>query len=115
MGSFIVGLDSDDLDIFKEIEEFILENHLFDAHITILTPGPGSALRERLQSEGRLLSTPWSNYTGWDVNFVHPRLSKEQIEDGVRSIYEAINSEAALERRYRFYKEIQRRARTRTA
>lgn len=106
MGAFIVGLDTDGPDVFERTAEFILDNRLYDAQVSILTPFPGTRLRCRLEREGRLLPTPWSNYTVFDVNFVHPRLSREELEDGLLSIYLRINSGDAYLRKLEHFRTI---------
>ncbi len=108
MGAFIVGLDNDDLSIFERLEDFIIDNHLLDANVTILSPVPGTRLWERLKNEKRILPGPWENYTGWDVNIIHPRLTKEQLEQGVLRVYERISSDEVRSRKFAFFKEMRR-------
>jgi radical SAM superfamily enzyme YgiQ (UPF0313 family) len=76
---FIVGLDSDDPSIFDRLIEFIEANRLFSIQVTILTPLPGTRLRERLEKEGRALDTPWINYTGFGVNYVPRGLTPREL------------------------------------
>jgi radical SAM superfamily enzyme YgiQ (UPF0313 family) len=106
MGAFIVGLDADGPEVFERTAEFILENRLYDAQVSILTPFPGTRLRRRLEREGRLLPTPWSNYTVFDVNFVHPRLSREELEEGLLAVYRRINSADAYLRKLEHFRTI---------
>jgi radical SAM superfamily enzyme YgiQ (UPF0313 family) len=106
MGAFIVGLDTDGPEVFDNTADFILDNRLYDAQISILTPFPGTRLRRRLELEGRLLNTPWSNYTVFDVNFVHPRLSREELEEGLVALYQRINSADAYTRKIEHFRTI---------
>lgn len=106
MGAFIVGLDTDGPEIFDRTAEFILDNRLYDAQVSILTPFPGTRLRRRLEREGRLLPTPWSNYTVFDVNFIHPRLSREELEDGLLALYRRVNSADAYVRKLEHFRTI---------
>ena len=108
-GAFMVGFDQDDDTVFARTTDFILENNLYGAVATILTPLPGTRLRERLANEGRILPTSWDNYTGHDVNFVHPVLSKKQLEDGLCEIYERVNTEDVYLKRMEHFKAIHRR------
>lgn len=92
MGAFIVGFDHDDKSVFKETCNFIIDNHLYGAQIAILTPLPGTKLRERLELEGRILSNDWSNYTVFDVNFIPKKMSKRELQDGILTMYKTIYS-----------------------
>jgi radical SAM superfamily enzyme YgiQ (UPF0313 family) len=107
MGSFILGLENDNESVFQNVTDFIIENNLYEANISILTPLPGTRLRERLLSENRVLKTSWDNYTLYDVNFVHPVLTKEQLEDGLVKIYREIHSDEVYEKKLEYFKQIQ--------
>ena len=54
-GYFIVGLDGDTMETFDELFEFIHRTRVNLPVINILLPAPGTAVFERLDSEGRLL------------------------------------------------------------
>ncbi len=108
LGSFIVGLDSDDISVFDALERFIGENHVYRFHISVLTPYPGTRLRERLEREGRLLDTPWSNYTMWDVNFKPKRMSAEELGDGHRRLLMRLTRPEMLKREREHFREIYR-------
>ncbi len=109
MGAFILGLDHDDISVFKKLEDFIIKNYLADTQISILTPLPSTPLRNRLEKEKRILPTKWENYTGWDVNFIHKTLSKEQLENGVLNIYRNINDKKVYFEKMEYYKKIHRK------
>lgn len=86
-GSFIIGLDGDDETTAEKTLDFIINNHLMGAQITLLTPFPGSRLRERLSRENRILDKKWSDYTAWNPVIKHPRLSPNEMENALLSIY----------------------------
>ena len=65
---------------------------MYGAQVTILTPLPGTKLRQRLEAENRILSNDWSNYTMFDVNFLPKKMSKEELEDGLLTMYQRIYS-----------------------
>jgi len=109
MGAFIVGLHADDNSVFKRTGDFIIDNHLFDVHVSVATPFPGTRLRKRLEDENRIVPTEWENYTGLDLNFIHPKLTKDEIEQGVCQVYERAYSEETQMGRYAFYKDMHRR------
>jgi radical SAM superfamily enzyme YgiQ (UPF0313 family) len=58
-GTFVFGYDADTPDTFARTLEFALEARLEIANFNPLTPTPGSALYDRLLSEGRLRSPRW--------------------------------------------------------
>jgi radical SAM superfamily enzyme YgiQ (UPF0313 family) len=89
-GAFIVGFDGDDGAVFDTITDFILGNNLYGAQISVLTPFPGTKLRERLEHEGRITCSHWQNYSGFDVNYIPEQITKEELERGVVRIYQRI-------------------------
>jgi hypothetical protein len=54
VGSFVVGFDSDTLDTFERIYEFVHRVGLSLVMLNTLNPYPGTDLHTRLQAEGRL-------------------------------------------------------------
>ncbi len=105
----MLGLEGDDEATVQRTIDFIIGNHMYDAQIAVLTPLPGTRLRERLKRQGRILPTTWDNYTVCNANFVHDRLSKEQLEMGVLQVYQAINTEEVYLRKLEHFKAIHRR------
>jgi len=92
-GAFILGLDSDDTAIFKKTADFIINNNFYAAQITVLTPLPGTRLRDRLEKEERLLSeNGWGRYSFLDVNFVPKRMSSKDLQDGILKVYREVYS-----------------------
>lgn len=109
IGFFIVGLDDDDSSIFTETANFIVENHLWDATVSVLTPLPGTRLRKRLATEGRLLQgESWDSHTGYEVNLIHPRLSRAEMELGVVRIYKKVNDPSVFLDRMEHFKRIRK-------
>lgn len=86
-GSFIVGLDNDKVEVFNDIKNFILETNMFETTVNICTPLPGTKLRDRLLQQGRVLPTPWNDYTFADVNITHPNMTKQELEDAFIDFY----------------------------
>ena len=106
LGAFIIGLDEDDCTVVEETSNFIINNRLYAAQITVLTPLPGTRTRERLLKENRILSSDWKRYTFWDVNFIPKRLSPEELKKSVLAIYELIYSKEARMTVVKHFKEI---------
>jgi len=92
-GAFILGLDSDDASVFKKTSDFIVNNNFYAAQITVLTPLPGTRLRERLDREKRLLPEGnWDRYSFLDVNFIPKRMSSKDLQDGILKVYQEVYS-----------------------
>lgn len=106
LGAFILGFDTDDASVFGRVVEFVARNNVYSSQITILTPLPGTPLRDRLLKEDRVLPTAWENYTFTDANFVPRNMSVRQLEEGIVSTYEAIYSPEAMEKRLSHFKRL---------
>ena len=92
IGTFIVGFDYDDSSVFDKLANFIIDNHLAGAQIAALTPFPHTRLRTSLLNEGRVLNTPWDNYTLYDVNIKPKRMSPQELEKGILDTFKKVYS-----------------------
>jgi radical SAM superfamily enzyme YgiQ (UPF0313 family) len=108
MGAFIYGFDKDSLGIFDQTIDFVIENNLYDAQFSILTPFPGTQIRKKLEEENRLLPTSWENYSVADVNFIPKMMSIEQLQKGLIDSYRRVNVENVYKRRMEHFKQIHR-------
>ncbi len=106
MGAFIVGFDNDDVSVFDKIADFVLENNLYGAQVTILTPLPGTRLRVRLERENRLLTTGWDNYTFLDVNFKPAKMSINELLNGLIETYKKIYNKEVHIKKAKYFKSI---------
>ena len=66
-GTFVFGLDSDTRAVFDQTADFVIEHGIDLPRFAILTPFPGTALYQRLQSEGRIVTRDWELYDGQHV------------------------------------------------
>ncbi len=105
-GSFILGLDEDDETVFDDVIHFINNNNLLGAQITILTPFPGSRLRERMTAEQRIVSNDWDYYTAWNAVIRHKKLSAEQLEEGLMKVYSEIYNKKTFINRAKYFRSI---------
>jgi radical SAM superfamily enzyme YgiQ (UPF0313 family) len=55
-GTFVFGLDSDGVEAFEETAQFVIDTRIDLPRFAILTPFPGTALHDRLEREGRILT-----------------------------------------------------------
>jgi len=106
MGAFILGFDNDDITVFDKLSDFIINNNLFASQISILTPLPGTKLRERLEKENRLLPTNWDNYTLGDINFVPKKMTPEELQKGLLKVYKRIYNRDVRVKVAKYFKEV---------
>ena len=100
-GTFIVGLDGDDTSVFERTADFIINNDLYGANVTVPTPLPGTVLRKEMEKNNRILSFDWSDYTLWDVIIKPNKMSVRELEDGLLYTYQRISSSANADDRLR--------------
>jgi radical SAM superfamily enzyme YgiQ (UPF0313 family) len=82
MGSFIFGLDEDDLGVFKRTVDFVNTTKIDVPLYNILTPFPGTRLYKEMDRQGRIHDRDWSHY---DVchSVIHPkRMTSEELQNG---------------------------------
>ena len=85
MGGFIVGFDSDPIDIFQRQFEFIQRSGVATAMVGLLTALPETRLYRRLTDEGRIETESTGNNTEAALNF-RPRLDREYLVNGYREL-----------------------------
>jgi radical SAM superfamily enzyme YgiQ (UPF0313 family) len=81
-GSFIFGFDNEDTSIFERTLEFIVKIRLPAATFSILTPYPGTKLKEKLEEEERIIDRNWEHYNGIHAVFRPARMTPDQLEEG---------------------------------
>lgn len=97
-GTFVLGLDHDDTDVFARTAEFIQRSCIDVPTAGVLTPYPGSPLFERLRADGRLLHTDWSRYSHVAGRVVYrpAKMTPEELEAGYRWVGERLYSLPAV-------------------
>lgn len=106
VGAFILGFDNDDTSIFDRTAKFIIKSHIFASQITVLTPLPGTRLRDRIEKENRLLDRNWNHYTFYDVNFVPKKMSFQQLQKGLLKVHKDVYDKKVLAGQVKYFKEI---------
>lgn len=99
LGSFVVGYDHDTPETFHNIYDFCVKNKLDAALFTILTPYPGTRVRERLQKEERIITNDWRLYDMEHVVFRPKQMSVETLYDGFKDLTLEFHSIGSLWRR----------------
>ena len=105
-GTFIVGLDEDDTNVFEATENFIKQNKLYGVNITVPTPLPGTRLREKMHDENRVLVNDWSYYTFWDVTIRPKKMQVSELEEGLLRIYKNILDDSQVYQRLSHMKDL---------
>jgi len=105
-GTFIVGLDEDDINVFEETESFIKQNKLYGVNVTVPTPLPGTRLRDKLKEDDRILVEDWCYYTFWDVTIQPRKMSVSELEDGLLRIYKNIFDNSMVYQRLTHMKQL---------
>lgn len=82
IASFVFGFDHDKKDIFDRTVAFARDQQIEEAEFHILTPYPRSRLYSRLESEGRLLTRDFSEYTAGKVVFRPRNMTPAELYDG---------------------------------
>ncbi len=96
---FVFGFDSDDLSVFDETAEYIIDGHFDLPQISIYTPFPGTPVFDRMKSEGRILTEEWSLYNGQNVVFQPAGMTPEELRVGTDSVRRKVHSKRALSKR----------------
>jgi radical SAM superfamily enzyme YgiQ (UPF0313 family) len=95
MGSFMFGLDGDDLGVFKRTVDFVNATKIDVVLYHILTPFPGTRLYEEMDGQGRIHDRDWSHYDACQ-SVIHPQgMTSEELQNGwywaVRETYKLPN------------------------
>lgn len=79
-GMFVLGSDEDSVEVVRETVNFAKRYKIDTVQFMILTPIPGTKLYEKLQKEGRILTTAWNLYDGHHVVFKPKGMTPFQLQ-----------------------------------
>lgn len=99
LGSFVMGCDGDSPAVFEQTLRFCEDARLEAAIFPILTPYPGTAVRRRLEAEGRIISNNWQDYDMEHVTFEPRGMSVQELQDGYDQICRSFYSFGSIWRR----------------
>jgi radical SAM superfamily enzyme YgiQ (UPF0313 family) len=105
-GSFILGFENDTKETVGDIIDFMNMNNLIGGHATLLTPLPGSRLRDRFEKEGKILDRGWKWYTLWNAVIKHDRFTPDELEGAILTIFKGIYNPESNRRRAEHFKRI---------
>lgn len=86
-GSFVFGMDDDGPDVFDRTVEWAVEHGIETATFHILTPYPGTATFQRMESQDRLLHRDWDLYDTRHTVFKPAKMTPLQLEEGYWNAY----------------------------
>jgi len=95
-GSFVLGFDRDQKDVFTQTAGWIEENRLECATFHILTPYPATPLFRQMEAEGRLLHRDWALYDTAHAVFRPKNMSPQELERGYAWMYRRLFSHASI-------------------
>ncbi|MBI5048471.1 MAG: B12-binding domain-containing radical SAM protein [Deltaproteobacteria bacterium] len=102
-GSFIVGHDNDTQETFQKLADFINNNNVLFALISILTPFPGTGLFKRMEKEARLLHTDWERYDSKTVVFKPKNMTPPELKKGFMHVYREVYSFKSIYRKLKYF------------
>lgn len=92
-GGFVFGFDHDNYDTFKSISNFISETKIDALNLNILSPYPGTKLREKLNKQQRLLPDHhWKNLQEGRIAFKPRQIEPAAFEEAYRVFYKEMFS-----------------------
>ena len=108
LGSFVLGYDGDTPGIFPKLLRFCEDARLEAAIFPLLTPYPGTAVRRRLESEGRIISSDWRDYDMEHINFQPKGMSIQQLQEGYDWLNRSFYSFPSMYRRlFKMHRSVQ--------
>ncbi|MRR33680.1 B12-binding domain-containing radical SAM protein [bacterium] len=99
LGSFVLGYDGDTPAVFETLLRFCEQARLEAAIFPILTPYPGTAVRARLEAEGRITSSRWEDYDMGHVTFRPVGMTAEELQAGHDRLNRSFYSFSSMFRR----------------
>lgn len=108
LGSFVLGSDGDTPAIFEPILRFCEAARIEAAIFPILTPYPGTKVRERLEQEGRITSNDWRDYDMGHVNYIPKGMTAAELQAGHDWLNRSFYSFSSMYRRiFKLHRSVQ--------
>lgn len=98
-GSFVLGFDGDDRDVFATTAQWVEAQRLECATFHILTPYPGTPLFRELDAAGRILHRDWRRYDTAHVVFQPKLMTPDELSLGYDWLYRRLFSLPCIWRR----------------
>ncbi len=108
LGSFVLGCDGDTPASFESVLRFCEQARLEAAIFPILTPYPGTKVRERLEREQRITSNDWQDYDMGHVTFAPRGMTAKELQAGHQWLNESFYSFSSMYRRiFKLHRSLQ--------
>ena len=108
LGSFVMGCDGDTPAVFEQTLRFCEDARLEAAIFPILTPYPGTKVRQRLEAEGRIISNNWQDYDMEHVTFQPRGMTVQELQDGYDQACRSFYSWGSMYRRiFKLHRSVQ--------
>ncbi|MEI6209129.1 MAG: radical SAM protein [Desulfuromonadales bacterium] len=108
LGSFVLGCDGDTPAVFEKILQFCEEARLEAGIFPLLTPYPGTAVRRRLEAEGRIISNNWRDYDMEHVTFRPAGMTVDELQQGYEWLTNSFYSFPSMYRRiFKLHRSLQ--------
>ncbi|MBW1723284.1 MAG: B12-binding domain-containing radical SAM protein [Deltaproteobacteria bacterium] len=98
-GSFIFGADEDDKSVFSDVLRFIERTHIEAALFSVLTPFPGTRIREWLRAQNRIIHNDWEKYDMNHVVFKPRKMNPEELQAGLEWAYRKLYGYSSILKR----------------
>jgi radical SAM superfamily enzyme YgiQ (UPF0313 family) len=98
-GSFMFGFEGDGPDVFRRTLDFCEENEIELALFSALVPLIGSKFYQQLKAENRFFETDYAKFDGQYATFHPKKMTSEQLEDGLRWIWQNFYSKKNIKNR----------------
>jgi len=98
-GSFMFGFEGDGPDVFKRTLDFCEENEIELALFSALVPLIGSKFYQQLKAENRFFEKDYAKLNGQYSTFHPKKMTSEQLEDGLRWIWQNFYSKNNIKTR----------------
>lgn len=86
VGTFMLGMDNDDLSVFEKTYEFVNKMKIDLPRYGIYTPFPGTPAFKRLEKEKRIITREWAKYNYEHAVFTPHNMSVAELESGLDRI-----------------------------
>ncbi len=91
-GMFVLGSDHDTIESIRDTADFSLKARIDSVQFMMLTPLPGTALFQKLESENRILTRNWELYDGHHAVFHPANMSPEELQNEAFNAYKRFYS-----------------------
>jgi radical SAM superfamily enzyme YgiQ (UPF0313 family) len=96
-GTIILGTDEQDVDSIKRLVDFLCETEVDIAEFTILTPFPHSPIREKMETDDRILHSNWIDYTADKVVFQPLKMTPDELQKMFYYAWDVFYSDSGYE------------------